>query len=64
MYQRQGRFKEAEAILLAVHDSFARVLGAGHERTRETRRAIVALYERWKKPESAARWRLSPGLVP
>jgi len=57
MYVRQGRYDEAEAILLKTYESFVNGLGRQHERTKDTITSFVALYEAWKKPEKAAEWR-------
>ena len=57
LYQGQRRFREAEETALSAHATWQSRLGDEHPRTRELVTQIASLYDDWKKPESAARWR-------
>jgi tetratricopeptide (TPR) repeat protein len=48
-----GRFPEAETLLLRAHAGLVATLGEGHERTLDTRKRLVALYEAWGRPRRA-----------
>ena len=48
-----GRFAEAEALLLRANERLTKALGPSHERTVETRRRLVSLYEAWGRPHQA-----------
>src|SRR5262249_14940583 len=53
-------FEEAEAMLLRAYECLTTrrgVLGAGPPRVPDTISRIVLLYETWRKPDEAARWR-------
>jgi len=50
----QRRYAEAERWLLAGYDRLLAGVGPRHERTKETRARLAALYRDWKKPERAA----------
>jgi tetratricopeptide (TPR) repeat protein/predicted Ser/Thr protein kinase len=51
------RFDEAERSLLRAHERLTETLGDKHERTGQAAAALVALYERWNRPDDATRWR-------
>jgi len=53
----EGRYAEAEALLLRAHAGLESSRGHDHERTIEARRRLVALYEVWGRPDRAAAWR-------
>ena len=53
----EGRYAEAEALLLRAHAGLESSRGRDHERTVEARQRLVALYEAWGRPDRAARWR-------
>jgi tetratricopeptide (TPR) repeat protein len=48
-----NRFEDAEARLLSGYRTFKEAQGDSGERTRDTIDQLVALYERWGKPERA-----------
>jgi hypothetical protein len=52
-----SEFAEAETLLLAANGRLAAALGPAHERTREARARLVALYEAWGRPREADRFR-------
>jgi len=53
----EGKFAEAEGLLVtAFHDLMASQ-GPDNPKTVQTRRRLAALYDRWNKPELAARYR-------
>ena len=52
-----GRFDEAETTLDEAHQILSASLGADHDRTRTAATAMVDLYDAWRKPEPAAKWR-------
>jgi tetratricopeptide (TPR) repeat protein len=54
----QGRFTEAEPLLVAAALALARDPAAPLARSRESLDRIVALYESWGKPDLAAEWSL------
>jgi hypothetical protein len=47
------RFPEAETLLLRAHAALLASLGPTHDRTLETRRRLVSLYEAWGQPRLA-----------
>jgi len=53
-----GRFEEAEPLLRDSHPKLEVVLGPRHNRTRQARVQLVELYEKWGKPDQAARCRV------
>jgi non-specific serine/threonine protein kinase/serine/threonine-protein kinase len=53
----QGRFAEAERLLIAAHPSVEKQFGASDQRTTRVVEAAVSLYEAWGKPDKAAEWR-------
>ena len=55
-----GRFPEAETLLLRAHQGLLAALGPTHERTLETRKRLVSLYEAWGKPRIADPFRQTP----
>jgi len=50
------RFDEAESELLAALDGLIEFAGPDHGETQRARRYLVALYERWQKPDKAAEY--------
>ncbi len=52
-----SRFHEAEPLVLDGYSQLKKNLGDQHERTHESLQRIVQLYDRWKKPDQAARYR-------
>jgi tetratricopeptide (TPR) repeat protein len=54
------RFREAETLLLRADAGLGASLGPGHERTLETRKRLVRLYEAWGKPRLADPFRPPP----
>ena len=59
----QGRYDEAEALLLQSYESLKSSQGAGNPRTRVALQRLIALYEGWGKPDRANQFRmqLTPG---
>jgi hypothetical protein len=55
-----GRFPEAETLLVRAHQGLLAALGPTHERTLETRKRLVSLYEAWGKPRMADPFRQTP----
>jgi hypothetical protein len=53
----QGRFAEAERLLLNAHARLEREFGAAHTRATTVASRLVELYVAWKRPEQAAEWR-------
>jgi len=52
----QARFDEAEPDLLLAHRDFREHLGPDHPYTGRAVDALIALYEKWSKPDLAAAW--------
>ena len=52
-----GRHAEAESALLEAHATLERVVGPEHQQTLRVVRNLIELYDAWKRPEQAARWR-------
>ncbi len=52
-----GRYEQAEPLLLASYAGLKKKLGADHAHTRQALDKLIALYERWDRPDEAARWR-------
>jgi tetratricopeptide (TPR) repeat protein len=59
----QGRYDEAEPLLLQSYESLKSSQGAGNTRTHLAEQRLVALYESWGKPDRANQFRtqLRPG---
>lgn len=53
---RLERFEEAEAELLGAYEDLLTAVGEDHEHTTNVRKRIVTLYERWGRPDRAARY--------
>jgi len=53
----QGKFEEAETLLLRCYAHATAVDGSGHERCLDAIRSITNLYEAWGRPHEAAKWR-------
>jgi eukaryotic-like serine/threonine-protein kinase len=51
-----GRFAEAEQLLLAAESRVLEVRGAESVAVADQRQRLVALYKRWGKPAEAAKW--------
>jgi tetratricopeptide (TPR) repeat protein len=54
-----GRYEEAQALLLRSYPILKTSTGEGSPETRKTLERIVALYEAWGKPETAAHHRMA-----
>lgn len=52
----EGRFPEAEALLLASEAQLVASRGESAPIVRDARTRIVTLYERWQRPDAARRW--------
>ena len=52
-----SRFEEAEALLLAADNDISRAFGVPAWGRVASRKRIADLYEAWKKPDEAAKWR-------
>lgn len=52
-----NRFEEAERNLLTGYDQVRNALGDDHKETQTIIRKIIAMYEKWPKPEMAAAFR-------
>ena len=50
------RFETAETTLLSAQQMLESQLGPDHRRVREAIEALVALYERWPRPEQRQEW--------
>jgi tetratricopeptide (TPR) repeat protein len=59
-----GRYREAEALLRPAYDGLLADVGAGDDRTKQARAHLVALYEAWGKPETAAPYRDTSTVAP
>jgi eukaryotic-like serine/threonine-protein kinase len=53
----QGKFTEAETLLLASYADLMKSQGESNPRTLQTRHRLATLYDRWNKPELANRYR-------
>ena len=53
----QGRYDEAEPLLLQSYESLKFSQGAGNPRTRLAAQRLIALYEGWGKPDRANEYR-------
>jgi non-specific serine/threonine protein kinase/serine/threonine-protein kinase len=53
----EGKYAAAEPLLLQSQAVIERQFGPTHDRTRVATARVVALYERWGKPDKAAEWR-------
>lgn len=51
------RFEEAEQPLLDLHARLATNVGADHAASRAVQAHLVRLFEAWRKPDEARRWR-------
>ena len=52
-----GRYTEAESELLSAYQRLEAARGSAADETRAVRAQLVRLYERWKRPDQAARYR-------
>jgi hypothetical protein len=57
MCKEEGRFAEAEGLLLEAHRIYIESVGEDHERTLETIQHLAELYDAWGKPGKAAEYR-------
>ena len=53
----QGRYQEAQELLLAGQEAMAGDSGASDTRKHESIERLVKLYEAWGRPDQAASWR-------
>ncbi len=56
LYQRMGRFDEAEALLLQAHRSLSELPGVPQELVRSSAADVHQFYEQVGPPEEASRW--------
>ncbi len=52
-----NRFEEAELQLLTAYEAEMAMRGEAHKNTRKVIEHLANLYEKWGKPEQAAKWR-------
>lgn len=57
---RQGRFAEAEPLLLAGYEGLRDSSTARPDSVAKARERLVRLYEQWGRPEQASTWRAQP----
>jgi hypothetical protein len=55
--RRQDRFAEAEPILVAAAHEIQKGVGVPPWGVTAARRRVAELYEAWRKPADAAKWR-------
>jgi tetratricopeptide (TPR) repeat protein len=60
----QGRYDEAEPLLLHAHADLRAARDTPPSRLRRARERLVRLYEAWGKSDKAAAWRRQPDAVP
>ncbi|MBI3949256.1 MAG: serine/threonine protein kinase [Acidobacteria bacterium] len=53
----QQRYTEAESLLSQCYPGIKSGLGESHHRTKEALQRLVTLYEKWGKPDQAAKYR-------
>jgi tetratricopeptide (TPR) repeat protein len=53
---RLERYGEVETGLLEAHQTLSAALGPAHKKTIKSVRFLIALYDAWGKPDSAAQW--------
>ena len=61
LYVKQARYGEAEPLLLQEFQRRAKQFGPQHSYTVDMLNQLVNLYESWKKPDEAAKWRARRG---
>jgi eukaryotic-like serine/threonine-protein kinase len=54
---KQGRFREAEPLLVGSFERLSADRGPSHERTRDALRNLIEMYDAWGKPDMAAKYR-------
>jgi serine/threonine-protein kinase len=54
---KQGRFREAEPLLVESFERLSADRGPKHERTRDALRNLVEMYEAWGRPDTATKYR-------
>jgi len=57
LYKEQGRYDEAEKLLLEAVEGRRLKLGDTHPHSLESMNNLIELYEAWAKPEEAKEWR-------
>ena len=55
---QQGRYTEAEPLLLGSIEVLQQTPGVPRERVQQALERIIALYDAWEQPEKAKPWRL------
>jgi hypothetical protein len=56
----QQRYDEAEPLVVGSYESLKNSQGTNNPRTRLALQRLVELYEKWQKPDLAARYRATP----
>ena len=54
--KREDRYEAGEEVLINHFRDVQAALGSGHEQTQRIVKELIALYERWEKPEKAAEY--------
>lgn len=54
---KQGRFAEAEPLLVAAHDGLVKAKNTPAVRLSDAVERIIDLYEKWGMPDQAEEWR-------
>ena len=57
LYKEQGRYQQAEPLLIEAVNGRRLKLGDTHPHTLESWHNLIELYEAWGKPEKAEEWR-------
>ncbi len=52
-----GRYQQAEPLLLSSYTGLKSALGPDNQHTRQALDNLITLYDRWGRPDEAARWR-------
>jgi serine/threonine-protein kinase len=55
--REQKKYEQAEKLLLSAYQDSSEVYGAHYWRAQDVAHELVKLYDTWKKPEAAARYR-------
>jgi serine/threonine-protein kinase len=56
----QGRFGEAEPMLVGSYEALAKDLGTGSRRAGDAQARVAALYKAWGKPDRASEYAITP----
>lgn len=56
-FMEQGKFSEAETVLLEVHGALVRALGDDHPSAQRTAQSLSQIYNHWQRPSLAAQYR-------